>query len=417
MKRALLKIILIIILGALFGKSWAGGYLSSAHGNSDYGVNRNAISASTGNCLHCHEMHASIYGIEPSPQDNGPHSFTLFSPGYVSQTDIFCLKCHDGSATVSSRIINNYFYAYRAGGDSNLGLINNLKDMITLNLTIGNHTIVSVHDMGSVLNFICDPNRGWKFSCDTPPCVGCHNPHYVQKDEKTTTTARGWLVSRPSQHGTSNYLWGDQNGEKMRDFAGAFTYQAPYRYGSNTLYEPDGSLVADGSNLTDFPSFCLDCHAQNAITNYGVNKIDWSSTTGDKHGLFPADNGTLLRPPYDANNPTGQYVLSCLDCHEPHGAFNLMLIRSEVNGEELEVDITDNASKQWGYLCRRCHLDDYLAGQGNINNWEYVHHIAPDRPYIKWRCSGCHGMPWRPIACSKCHYHGAIDSITGRKNF
>ena len=416
---------IVWIIGLFFllasGKARGGGYLSSAHGNSGYGVKRQAIPASTGNCLHCHEMHASLNGTEPPPQDNGPHPFSLFSPGYVSQTDIFCLKCHDGTTAISSRVINNYFYAYRAGGDTNLGLVNNIKDMVTINLVAGSHTIVSAHDMGKVLNFICDSTRGWGFSCDTPPCVGCHNPHYVQRDEKTASS-RGWLVSRPSTHGTSNYLWGDESGEKMRDFAGALTYQAPYRYGSNSTYEPDGSLTYDGSNLTDFPDFCLDCHGQKAITNYGVRKIDWSST-GDKHGLASADNGTLLRPPYDPDNPTGKYVLSCLDCHEPHGSFNLMLIRSEVNGEELEGDITDNASKQWGYLCRRCHKDDYLAQKGTnaTNGWEFVHHLDPnDAPYPgPPRPCSCHGgSPWsNPIPCSKCHYHGAIDSITGRKNF
>ena len=61
------------------------------------------------------------------------------------------------------------------------------------------------------------------------------------------------------------------------------------------------------------------------------------------------------KAPYTANK---NYVLSCMDCHEPHGSPNGLLIRKTVNGESI-VDFTDWASRESVLsLCRRCHVID-----------------------------------------------------------
>ncbi|HIC92592.1 MAG TPA: hypothetical protein EYP21_11185, partial [Syntrophaceae bacterium] len=119
-----LCIIILLLVGAL---AWvlnggqiamAGPYLSSAHGNTSYGVDRNATGFpdyAVGNCAHCHEMHASIGGAEPAPT-GGPDKYALFYNNYVSQTDGVCFKCHDATTTISATAIVNRSYSYRAGG-------------------------------------------------------------------------------------------------------------------------------------------------------------------------------------------------------------------------------------------------------------------------------------------------------------
>jgi len=109
----------------------------------------------------------------------------------------------------------------------------------------------------------------------------------------------------------------------MSDYAGALTYQAPYRYGTDENtdpleYEPDGSTIADGSNLTGYNTFCLDCHSSAlASAILGTTEIiNWDTSFHGKTDSEYEPDTTDRLPPY---NVTAKYVLSCTDCHEPHG--------------------------------------------------------------------------------------------------
>lgn len=424
--RVVAWMVAFVLLAVAPGPALAASYTSSAHGDSSYGVSRSSMSGySTGNCAHCHEMHASVGGVTSTP-----YPYALFYSNYVSQTDMVCLQCHDNTTTVSSRAITNRSYSYRAGGWTG-DTISSVKSSFDTSVQ------KSAHNLSDILSFI--QTQSWGFNSSSTPCIACHNPHYAQGDpfnapnSPKTSSTRGWLLTRPSKHGSTNpsdFLWGDESGEKMSDYVGSLTYQAPYRYGSTSTYEPDGSssTTTNGSNLADMNTFCLDCHSSD-MSSYGLNNtpIDWS-TSGDKHGLAGADGGIDIKAPYSGSN-YGAYVLACTDCHEPHGSPNIMLIRQEVNGDYLKdssgnlVHITNygsstNVSNQLGYLCRRCHIDDadYYGNPSYQNRWEYVHHYAPDHPYTRRQCGACH-YSW-PINCTDCHYHGAVDPKgTGRKTF
>ena len=391
-------------------KVFAASYTNSAHGNSNYGVNRQLNTTfHTGNCKHCHDIHKI---------DSGPYAYNLFYTGFISTTDNFCLQCHDYTTTVSSRLICNQNYSYRAGGYAT-NTTSSVKEQF--DSSIQN----SIHDLSKILTFI--QSQPWAFNSYSIPCTACHNPHYAEGDPFNnglgvkSPTSRGYLLTLPSKHGSinnSDKLWGDEATERMNSYAGALTYQAPYRYNSTSEYEPDGSSTTNGSNLTDFVSFCQNCHSSNMQSspyNLANTPIDWSSS-GDKHGLAAADGGIDIKAPYSSSN-YGNYVLSCTDCHEPHGSENVFLIRKEVNGNVLIGTITDLSGKNMGYLCLRCHLDDNAANGGTVNAWQYVHHQSPDHPYTQFRCGSCHAGPGTPISCNQCHLHGKIDSRTGRRCF
>ncbi|MEC4675352.1 MAG: cytochrome c3 family protein [Nitrospirota bacterium] len=417
----------------------AGPYLDSAHGDILYGVDRYTTDGVTpfpdyskGNCAHCHEQHASIEGQTTTPSD-----YLLFYDNYVSQTDGVCFKCHDNTTTYAASAIVNRSYSFRAGGWTT-DTLNDILEAFT------DPPSISSHNLGNIQSFIA--TQSWGFTSNSNPCVACHNPHSAQGDPENspntakTSASRGWPVSRPSLHSTDNLswgLWGDGTGEKMSDYAGALIYQAPYRYNSTTTFEPDGSNTQNGSNMTDFPTFCLDCHS-----NSSIDFIDWSASTGDKHGKKAADGtgGSYLDidTPY-TNANGGRYVLSCTDCHEPHGSPNTRMIRREVNGSLLAGTVTTTSGTETGYLCRQCHTDDRdYSSSGSVNSWEYVHHCAPDYPYSQSSCSSCHGAGLakvvcggggggggggQPIDCNNCHFHGSDDSWapaslrTGRGTF
>jgi hypothetical protein len=353
-------------------------------------------------------MHASIDGSEPAPAGGSPSKFTLFYTNHTSQTDNFCFKCHENTITVAATAIVNRSYSFRAGGWTD----DTLNDILE---AFSNPPSISSHNLGDIRTFITGK---WGYTADSNPCCACHNPHAVQGDPANlgsaakSTSTRGYPVSRPSQHATLSTwgLWGDVAGEKMSDYSAS--YKAPYRFGSTTTYEPDGSATTNGSNLTDINTFCIDCHnATNTIysTNLGRNlkTIDWDN---EKHGKGNAEGAITVDAPYST---TMGYVLSCTDCHEPHGSPNAFLIRKEVNGAALGGTISSFSTTNWKYLCARCHQEDTVPCR-TTPVFEYIHHNAgTDRAYTQVSCGGCHGSGGGcppTMTCSDCHFHGSTVS-------
>jgi hypothetical protein len=192
--------------------------------------------------------------------------------------------------------------------------------------------------------------------------------------------------------------------------------------------------------MPDYATFCTDCHNNaNIIFSHELGRnlktIDWETTggesSGDKHGKNAATVGIDIKNPFASSGLgiTLGFALSCLDCHEPHGSSNVMLIRKGVNGGSLAGNITGFASSNWTYLCCRCHEDDSYHGGYNYN-FRYVHHDSSDAPYpLPPKCGDCHasGSMWdkTKIPCYHCHFHGADDSYysilgrtpTGRRTF
>ncbi len=418
----------------------SGPYLSSTHASSAAGVSRTDIVSrglTRGLCAHCHEQHASIDGGEPDPASGAADTYALFATSFVSQTDNFCMKCHtDAGSVQSGGAVVNRSYSYRAGGWT-ADPVNDIREMFTY-ASPPSPPAPSAHDLGDIRTFIA--MQPWGFTSNSNPCSACHNMHRATGDPASapngvkSNATRGWPVSRPSQHNRDNALWGlwgdDAATERMNIYAPGGQYQAPYRFGGLAAgYEPGGSAVQDGSNLTDYVTFCSDCHnAVNTIysTPLGrnVRAINWATAM---HGGGAATNGvgfTDLVPPYQ-DALIGSYKLSCTDCHEPHGSANNYLVRREVNNGLVSVtqngagnySITDPMQNwEWAHLCERCH-DNLRAGTQGA-------HVHPDTILGDAACSStrCHPMVWiSPPGyfatvyrnCGECHFHGnsTIDGL------
>jgi predicted CXXCH cytochrome family protein len=419
-------------------KASSGPYLDSAHGNS-YGVLRTSLSTppnnyGQGNCAHCHEQHASIGGAEPAPNTGnaaGPDKYELFQALFVDQGTTFCYGCHKDPGVSNQKIPmpNQYNYSHIAGGDINT-CPDDIKEAFQFVSTTGwpqsncGSNNGSSHYLSDIQALLTNKGSAWNFSntaADNNPCSGCHNPHRAQSDPHTVTGrigADGKLVSsisKPNQHSKDNnvwQLWGDDTNERMNNYT---TYQASYRYNSTTTYEPDGYNTSDPTRTVDVVAFCLRCHKDQVYSTYrgNLNAIDWTtSNTADIHGAgtqgsckcdlgdkklpYPVD--TYGYPPYTYPTiPYPNYVLSCLDCHEPHGSPNEYLLREEVNGTHVGAF----QPKAWYNFCAACHknLRDYP------NPGDPGKHMCLV-PYVPSCPTGAIGPTNGCGSTTSCHGHG-----------
>jgi len=396
----------------------AGPYLDSAHGNGTNGVSRDATSGVyvAGNCGHCHEQHASIGGSEPVPSGGSPSPFLAFA-GHnaatnpeqpVSQSDNYCFYCHAGSGSVQSGgTIDNKDYSATFGGyttNSPAGIFEAFSDGAS------HHNLYDLHDYARN-NF-----SAW-FKADSNPCLACHNVHTAKRNKSDPDNPALTAISRPGDHGN---LWGDGAGETVSDYSPY--YQAPFYYNSTVTYEPGATLTQDGSLHPDYNTFCLDCHRDAIIRKSGgtIKAIDWETmggdaAGGDKHGKNGATGGLFMQEPYKSSSIGMGFVLSCLDCHEPHGSSNAWLIRRSINGQAV---VSNPANQSVGtltyydYVCGRCHTP--VPG---TQSWKDIHHEdLVEAPYNGPGSPGsidctavCHTSGVNtPILCSRCHYHGAV---------
>ncbi|MBU4337882.1 MAG: cytochrome c3 family protein [Actinobacteria bacterium] len=417
-KKTFLWVIILMLLGSSVGYAEVN-YTTSAHGNSGYGVKRSATGFPTdyakGNCAHCHEQHASIAGTEPAPKTGdaaGPDKFCLLANNFDTtvtagpyvQDDNACFYCHTSIGSLQDGVIVNNNYSATFGGAT---------ATVTGIMQAFNST--SYHNLNDVLNFAKGAS-GWSstFTADSNPCSACHNVHIAKRNKAYPGNPAYTAISKPSAH---NELWGDDTpNERMTAAAYGTNYQPPYDADDINL-EPDGAgtdRATQAGKTPDYNTFCLDCHkyevpssrtSLNPNTTSGyLTAIDWSTTgagtKGEKHGARVADEYITVNAPYTAGSGSLGYILSCLDCHEPHGSPNVFLIRNSVNGGTLTSNITTRYTTNWSYLCERCHN----------NNERYIHHTntTNDNCYTEQSCGGCHGGGDQPpINCTNCHFHGS----------
>ena len=358
----------------------SGPYLDSAHGNTTFGVNRTSLSSfnySIGNCAHCHEQHASIGGDELAPNSPaGPDFYLLFQDLWTSpiQSSIFCYGCHKGAGSYQSGILQNYSYSYTRGGDTSLNCPSSVFDSFQFILNSGTSQLWCGSNVGSA-HRLADfaPIAGsWGFPSDVNkvnPCSVCHNPHKAKQE---------FPCSKPSAH-TNIYawdVWGDYIGEKMSDYT--YFYLAPCKYPNNSLVPLcESGSEPDSSTLPDYVSLCTDCHNSTNIINstrLGRNlyRINWT-TGGDFHGgrqridnggdfSGTGEYGDVLEPYKSGGMPN--YVLSCTDCHEPHGSENEFLLRKTVNGTTQVDEISSNG--RWYSWCQTCHFVDPIPPPSHL---------------------------------------------------
>ncbi len=350
-------------------------YTDSAHGSISYGVNRSGTGYNVGDCANCHD---------PNDPDACVNELMLFAPmNQDSQTDNFCFQCHKGTGSVQVGGVTNYTYSKNFGGGT--ATFTNIYD--TFNTTTG-----SSHNLKDIQDYVTGKVG---FTSDTNPCVVCHNPHTAQRNYPVESSGRGGVNTatrrvRDYQDRNTN-LWGDEDYttsgyfERMRD--ATLYYQAPLRADSG--YEPKGGTTSEdknGSYLPNFGTFCYDCHYYGnvASTEHGIlDRINWGTdyvaeAPPNRHGTYHSDETGMgyTIAPYTGGE-TKKYILSCTDCHEPHGSPNEWLLRTSVNGKD---NISVPEPGEWWEFCTACHV---------LTNGTDMYHKPP--PRAAPICPTCHG--------------------------
>jgi len=369
--KAIFPALAMVVL--LCGAAYAGMYFDSAHGNADYGVLWTTFDTeyTQGHCGHCHVQHYSIDDEEPVP-GGGPYHYALIYDDVIGLADMFCFVCHR-EADLGYGQVTNYPYSINFGGFTTLHYSSIFTQFTSANSMPG--VCGSRHHLGQIYNGLKGSvGQAWGFSTDPDPCVGCHPPHAAQRNNPPTTSGDlNTCIRLPSKYASTapaDFLWGDDEGERMDDYAAAHggVYQPPY-YGDTTngKFEPTGTAVDyAGDRTPDYVTFCLECHQYQLNdpdrSNAVVDAINWDKdSNADLHGTGHAEcnsggfEGTL-RPPY-SEAPGRNYILSCLDCHEPHGTYRrLHLIRRMINGELVAEDAGScDQNTDMSAICLRCH--------------------------------------------------------------
>jgi hypothetical protein len=286
----------------------------------------------------------------------------------TSQTDNFCFECHKSTGSIQvGGIINNDYGATFGGGTS---MFDSIHD--AFNPT---GTYASSHDLATIQNYVKNRTWGSWMTDNSNACLSCHDHHFSQKNFPVEINAYGGVntaIRRANDvDGYPGDLWGDEpetvsgRPEMMSDWTSGYIYQAPLRGDSGFEPGPAGSTVEDGSNLPSFVKICAGtCHRRTNVP--GVLEVNWITSTTTEwpgtpsmHGQASADGGGfgVLKAPY-SDTSRGEYVLSCTDCHEPHGSTNPTLLRTTVNGESGLSTGAEGSSSAGGYwldFCEACH--------------------------------------------------------------
>ena len=408
-------------------------YTESAHGDSTVGVNRSGTGYPIGSCAHCHDtFDDSICGVSP---------LMMFAPNNpTSQTDNFCFQCHKGAGSVQVPYgewpaVNKNYGSQFGGGTANS---TNIKDAFAFGYR---DTAGSSHNLEKLRGWWMNKAGGDWVTTDTNPCVICHDPHFAQKNYPVVATGHGGVktaIRRPKAPSIDNIsnLWGDEDAtsseynELLRQWTNK--YQAPYRVGKIT-YEPKGGTTAedqDGSNLPNFNTFCVTCHKEfiankwtdadpYTIGDRNLYIIDWSPN-GSCHGKWESDDWDArpcypptcecqpgppcdsdceatppwctigsLKPPYDTQTDDYNFVLSCTDCHEPHGSPSVFLLRTVVNGVQVPVIPQWLGTSDSGpiyFFCTACHDLCDNCGPHEFGSDDF----GPSAPPKDFGCAACH---------------------------
>lgn len=205
-------------------------------------------------------------------------------------------------------------------------------------------------------------------------CHNCHNPHgltatYKATDPDNPAPAVLWTgIAEPS---ASQPLEGTFNEFCVRCHDGSFPTFDP-------VTEPYAPSVTSGTE---------------SLININLSFYGSGATlANDKHGLIdgqPKTMDTLMG--YDNSISAPNYVMACINCHDPHGAINVYNLRSDITSN-------DGTQTKRGLV---------------VYSWRDSAGLHADTRFF---CNGCHGIKHMgntkgfPNDCfsgGNCHDHGA----------
>ncbi len=350
-----------LVLINFYDKARSGPYAISAHGTSIARTVANGYA--TGNCYHCHEMHASYQGTTPAPTAGSPDIYL----GFEAEEDL-CFGCH-GSGGAPAIVVGAATDNIETDADKAYGHGTNTSGANVMGSFSSRHRANETSVTGVSTSAHVE-------------CTDCHNPHRARTGKYTAAasyqTASGnqipaisplagvsgvdfspypstwanltsWTAAAGVQayatatkeyqicfkcHSSANANTDDWDG--VASGAGAWTDTALEFNTANQSYHPvvgatrttnriaSGNL-SGGWALGD-TMFCTDCHSSNsaALGPHG-SSVKWLLAGANKSWPYQgsANNGTSMGTPsywiYNnrATNLGTANGLFCMNCHNP----------------------------------------------------------------------------------------------------
>ncbi len=230
-----------------------------------------------------------------------------------------------------------------------------------------------------------DPRRSWEQNC-----IGCHETGLAlgQQDNGEVVS---WWPTDPSERSAEAGI-----GCEKCHGPGSDHTAAPMDVRADWIVAP-ASLSSSTVN-----DLCAQCHSARIATVSGFDH-DLPFPYADA-GAYPIggdldsfgtsapsvwDNGLARGYAQEADSlatsvhgENGTYVLTCLDCHDPHGS--TAADDGTLIAAQLQVDPRDNG------LCLGCHETTDFPGEDDVQDHTEHAIYAPAEEYAEGRCSGCH---------------------------
>lgn len=380
-------LVVFLVVSGLFlstsGLSWAGAYADSAHGTK---VTRAATAAAgfpVGSCAHCHEQHASVDGVEHTPNNS------LMFTGLTG--DAFCNSCHDGSETVKDIATN-----WNTGGFGH-----------------------GVNGAGMV-------------------CADCHDPHF-SNPVHSAAVHQNWVEPNPGE--TYGSIVGTSGVEPNWPVVGD---PAPGSAIPESVLAPTSFTQMDP--IEKEYQLCFKCHSDPAVNPYNPkSQSEMTSSTGDltlvaaqfnpnQYSHHPVTGTGNWRNPNAAAGLIGPWAsnpnarMYCTDCHgDPvSGAAGSHASNAKYMLKASGHPTNPSAPDCYDNLCLICHHAEYDGGGKALSStWSHGSNAAHQyegeaNGENRIGCLACHGGPaglaiW--IACGPTDNGGKMGAIHGEKYY
>lgn len=395
-QHAMLCAVFLAVLLILSDISSGGTYLSTAHGNSTSGVNRQAVTGlpypdavpyAVGHCGHCHEMHASVGGSEPTPpaaEGGGSlQLYSLFRSNYGANKNELCFACHETFTFAPQPLGYGRYGVYR--GKTNY--------------------TVSAHNTNA--------STVWP-SGSTPPvpyadagnCHNCHNPHGYNDG---TGVIPSMIFKR------EQLLCNEcHDGSPVTKNVASLVTTKTYRHnvgGYTNLHKPGWSAGQETRAYLSANKHveCVDCHNPHEATA--------AKPTAAAPGVNPTNSASNWTAPsnytetaVNTGATTTQEYMICLRCHSGYNT-QLTTWNATWTDQGLEFSVS-NASYHWvegdrGAAKASATYGNFNIGTGTVSdargtNWSlnnYAYKMMPryngytnaQLRAVAMRCSDCHG--------------------------